>query len=173
MTESKPLLELSPKFIFKHQFTSSLIVSCLGIFVTIVLLIIILLPIRFLDYKVIVIALVLTFLCTLILSFLFLITSETKKAIYQKTNFKFFNDRVFFSSSFINHYNKEIAYDRITEIHLNRSILQKFFNLGTLVILTSATEFESGIKMVDIENPNKCYTELKKLIWNYKNKNKL
>lgn len=170
MIKSKPIIKLAPKFIFKHQFTASVIISCLGVLATIVLLTIILPPLRSSGYKAMVMALILTSFCALILSFLFLITSETKRAIYQKTNFKFFDDRIFFSSSFVNHYNKEISYDRITEIHLSRDLVQRFFNLGTILILTSATEFEAGIKMIDIENPNKRFKEVKNLIWNYKNK---
>ena len=65
---------------------------------------------------------------------------------------------------------KTIRYKSITEVYLRKGVFQKMYGLGTIVLSTPATGSQganhsrSGIRVVDIENPDRVYTKIKELI---------
>ena len=65
--------------------------------------------------------------------------------------------------------NKTVKYDKITETAMRRGIIQRKYDLGTIYLATPATGFQqgrarSGIRLLDIEQPEKVYKAVEKLI---------
>lgn len=91
-----------------------------------------------------------------------------KKKTYGETEYKFYRDRLEYAEGYWTVENKTIKYDRVTETALRRGIFQKKYGLGTIFLATPATGFSqgrsmSGIKIADIENPEKVYEAVQKL----------
>jgi membrane protein YdbS with pleckstrin-like domain len=93
-----------------------------------------------------------------------------KKRTYEKTEYRFYKNRLEYYEGFFNIEEKSISYDRITEVGLRKGILQRQYGLGTITLSTPATGVSanragrSGIRVADIENPDEIYTEVKRLI---------
>ena len=95
-----------------------------------------------------------------------------KKRTYAQTEYRFFRNRLEYAEGFWTAENKTIKYDRITETSMRRGIIQKRYGLGTIFLATpatGATEFSwrgamSGIRIRDVEEPEKVYDEVQNLM---------
>lgn len=98
-----------------------------------------------------------------------------KKLTYQNAYYDVQDDKIEYSESFLNAIEKEVFYERIIEVILKKSVVQRYFGLGTIVLQTHATSIQSGasgsgIKLMDLENSESAYKELKEKIRPYQNK---
>ena len=94
---------------------------------------------------------------------------------YKVTRYEVYEDKMLFYEGFLNIQEKEIHYSRISEVELSRNILQRFFGLGTIKILTPATIASthrqgSGIKMVDLDIPQESFKKVKDIIHAFEKK---
>lgn len=92
-----------------------------------------------------------------------------KKNTYTKTEYRFFRDRLDYYEGFYTVEEKTISYRNITEVNLSKGVIQKSYGLGTIVLSTPATGYESGtsrsgIRVADIENPDEVYRQVKELV---------
>jgi membrane protein YdbS with pleckstrin-like domain len=92
-----------------------------------------------------------------------------KKITYMRTTYNFYSDRLEYSEGFWTSENKVIKYKNVTEINLRNGIMQKMFNLGTIILSTPATggvrgRAISGIKLADLKNSEAIYNELLKIL---------
>lgn len=92
-----------------------------------------------------------------------------QKRTYEKTVYKFYRDKLVYMEGFLASEEKTIKYDKITESSLREGIFQKKYNLGTVRLATPATSVgsgrsSSGIRIQDIEHPEKVYKKVKELI---------
>ena len=92
-----------------------------------------------------------------------------KKRTYRQVEYKFFRDRLEYAEGFWTAENKTIKYDKITETSMRCGIVQKKYGLGTIFLATPATGFQhgkamSGIRIKDVEKPEKVYNTVLKLI---------
>lgn len=99
------------------------------------------------------------------------IVYTAKKRTYAQTEYRFFRNRLEYSEGFWTAENKTIKYDKITETAMRRGIIQRKYGLGTIFLSTPATGFQqgramSGISLRDIEEPEKVYEAVEKLIGN-------
>jgi len=92
-----------------------------------------------------------------------------KKRTYSKTEYRLFRDRVEYAEGFWTVENKTTKYKSIIETHLRKGIIQRRYNLGTIYLATPATGMQqgtrtSGIRIRDIEEPEKVYEMVRDLI---------
>lgn len=99
-----------------------------------------------------------------------LLVYNAKKNAYKKTKYIFYQTKLDYYEGFFAVEEKSMSYKNVTEIYLRKGVFQKNHGLGTIVLSTPATGFQgsgraqSGIKIVDIENPDKVYKQLKEII---------
>ena len=92
-----------------------------------------------------------------------------KKRTYAKTEYRFFRNHLEYVEGFWTAENKTIKYDKITETAMRRGIIQRKYGVGTLFLATPATGFQqgkaaSGIRIRDVEEPEKIYEAVENLI---------
>jgi uncharacterized membrane protein YdbT with pleckstrin-like domain len=83
---------------------------------------------------------------------------------YRRTRFILESDRVIYTNDFITTTVHEIKYKNIKEIILHQGVLQKYFGLGTVELLTHATASpnqSSGLKVYNVKDPFKVHALLK------------
>ena len=83
---------------------------------------------------------------------------------YHHTRFILESDRVIYTNDFITTTVQEIKYKNIKEIILRQGVLQKYFGLGTVELLTHATASpnqSSGLKVYNVKDPFKVHALLK------------
>jgi len=100
-----------------------------------------------------------------------LLVYTAKKRTYAQTEYRFFRNRLEYAEGFWTAENKTIKYDKITETAMRRGIIQRKYGLGTIFLATPATGFQqgramSGIRIRDVEEPEKVYEAVEKLIEN-------
>jgi len=101
-----------------------------------------------------------------------------KKKTYEKTEYRFYSDKLEYHEGFFSVEEKSINYKNITEAQLRKGIVQRGYNIGTIILATPATGVFSGgwqstsgrgmpfsgIKILDIENPDENYKKIKELM---------
>ena len=88
----------------------------------------------------------------------------TKKH-YKKACYKFYKTKIVYGDIFLNYVDKEIKYINIREIFMRQSYLQRFFNIGNIVLYTSADSgYVNGIVINDVKDVMDVYNNLKKII---------
>ena len=107
---------------------------------------------------------------TLIISYIFLgIILAIKTAIikqqYNSFYFDFYKTKIIYKDSFININEKEIKYKNIKEISMHQSFIQRFFNIGNIILYTNAeTLYGNGIKIINVDNIKNIYKTIKKIM---------
>lgn len=98
-----------------------------------------------------------------------IVTYAAQKKTYAKTEYRFYQTKLDYYEGFFTSEEKTIDYKNITEVNLVRGIVQKRYGLGTIVLSTPATGFQSGrarsgIRIQDIPNADQVYQQVKGLI---------
>lgn len=98
-----------------------------------------------------------------------LLVYTAKKRTYAQTEYRFFRNRLEYAEGFWTAENKTIKYAKVTETAMRRGIIQRKYGLGTIFLATPATGFQrgratSGIRIRDVEEPEKVYEAVEKLI---------
>jgi membrane protein YdbS with pleckstrin-like domain len=88
---------------------------------------------------------------------------------YSKTDFLFFKDRLEFRSGILKLQKRTIYYQDIIELNLHSGLLQRFSDIGDIILITAAADRKSvvekeGIRLFDIPNPEECFNKIKTLI---------
>ena len=92
------------------------------------------------------------------------------KLKYNANVYKFYDDKVIYTDSFINKESKRIKYSDIKEVRVNQMLLQVPFKLGTIVISTNSGKFfDNGILIFGVKNLNETYQKIEDIIDNWKN----
>ena len=92
------------------------------------------------------------------------------KVLFQKTQYKhlkydFYSTKVLFEDSFLNLSKKEVKYKYIREVTMRQSFIQRWFNIGNIVLYTNAeTGFDNGISIRNVENVHDIYKQIKEII---------
>ncbi len=98
-----------------------------------------------------------------------LVTYVNKKNSYLKTEYLFYKDHLEYYEGFFTLEKKTIKYEKVIEVSLKRGILQKQYNLGTIVLSIPTTNIRngrtnSGIKVLDIKDSEKIYEKVIEII---------
>ena len=93
----------------------------------------------------------------------------TKLKTYARTSYTFYPNKLEYYEGFFTVEEKTIDYANVTEVNLRKSIFQKMYGLGTIVLSTPATthaggRVRSGIHLCDIPNPDRVYQQIKDLL---------
>ena len=154
-----PLLTVQPKFDFGYVVLPSLL--------TLPFFLLILIPFAYIIggllgpqmpiiIGVIVIAIVL-------ISYMIEILIQKKQ--YSSYKYEFYKTKVIYKDSFMDISEKEIKYKNIREITMRQTFTQRAFDLGTIVLYTSAeTGYYNGISISYIKDVKKIYEEIKEII---------
>jgi len=93
----------------------------------------------------------------------------SQKRTYAQTEYKFYRDRLEYSEGFWTAEQKIIKYKNITETYLRKGIIQRRYGLGTVYLGTPTTGYAqgramSGIRIANIENPDKVYDAVQRAL---------
>jgi len=88
-----------------------------------------------------------------------------KSRQYKHLSYDFYNTKVIFEDSFLNLAQKEVKYKYIREVTMRQSFVQRWFNIGNIVLYTNAeTGIGNGISIVNVENVHDIYKEIKEIV---------
>ena len=88
-----------------------------------------------------------------------------QKTQYRKLTYDFYRTKVIFEDSFMNLAQKEVKYRYIREVTMSQTFIQRWFNLGNIVLYTNAeTGYGNGISIVNVENVREVYKQIKDII---------
>jgi len=110
--------------------------------------------------------LILTYLIIVSIYIAFIILSTVyNKLQYNANVYKFYDDKIIYTNSFINKESKRIKFEDIKEVRVNQMFLQIPFKLGTIVISTNSGKFlDNGILIFGVKNINETYQKIEDII---------
>lgn len=99
-----------------------------------------------------------------------LLTYISAGKTYEKTEYRFFPNRMEYYEGFWTVEQKSIDYRNITEVYMRKGIFEKNYGLGTVVLATPATSASdgkgmSGIQIRNIKDPDEVYRRVKDLVY--------
>ena len=87
------------------------------------------------------------------------------KKQYDNYTYDFYKTKVNYKDSFLNVSEKEVKYKYIREVTMRQTFIQRFFNIGTIILFTNAeTGIGNGICIVNVENVQEVYKKIKDVI---------
>ena len=105
------------------------------------------------------------FISTLIMFIILGIKVVINKKQYDNYCYDFYKTKVIYKDSFLNLSEKEVKYKYIREVTMRQTFIQRFFNIGNIVLFTNAeTGFASGIFIINVENVQDVYRNIKSII---------
>ena len=88
-----------------------------------------------------------------------------QKTQYKHLKYDFYKTKVLFEDSFLNLAQKEVKYKYIREVTMRQSFIQRWFNIGNIILYTNAeTGFDNGISITNVENVQDVYKRIKEII---------
>jgi len=103
--------------------------------------------------------------CTLILAVILGIKTAINKKQYDSFCYDFYKTKVIYKDSFLNLSEKEVKYKYIREVTMRQTFIQRYFNIGNIVLFTNAeTGFANGIFIMNVENVHDVYRDIKSVI---------
>lgn len=88
-----------------------------------------------------------------------------KSRQYKHLSYDFYSRKVIFEDSFLNLAQKEVKYKYIREVTMRQSFVQRWFNIGNIVLYTNAeTGVGNGIAIVNVENVHEIYKKIKEIV---------
>lgn len=100
-----------------------------------------------------------------VLVFLIVIETLIKMKEFNSYTYDFYKTKVIYRDSFLNVSEKEVKYKHIREIIMSQSFIQRFFNIGTVVLYTNAdTVNGNGIYIHNLENVQEVYKNIKVIV---------
>jgi membrane protein YdbS with pleckstrin-like domain/ribosomal protein L40E len=88
-----------------------------------------------------------------------------QKTQYKKLTYNFYKTKVLFEDSFLNLSQKEVKYKYIREVTMRQSFIQRWFNIGNIVLYTNAeTGIGNGIQIINVENVHDVYKQIKEIV---------
>jgi len=87
---------------------------------------------------------------------------------YANMMYRFYEGEVEYTDGFFfNKTRKVMSYKKVSEVEVDHGVLQQGFNLGTLKLITNATEGAgraAGIQLIDITDADAVYQHIKPLV---------
>lgn len=105
------------------------------------------------------------FVCIFIMAIIIGIKTAINKKQYECYCYDFYKTKVIYKDSFLNLSEKEVKYKYIREVTMRQTFIQRFFNIGNIVLFTNAeTGFANGILIMNVENVQDVYRDIKNVI---------
>lgn len=105
-----------------------------------------------------------------LINFVILFTTVILKAIITKKQYNnfcydFYKTKVVYKDKFLNLSEKEVKYKYIREITMRQTFVQRYFNLGDIILFTNAeNSYGNGIRIINVENVEDIYKNIKSII---------
>ena len=148
-------LKVKPKFKFWYMMFPSL---CVYLF----FMLMIITPIAFSDSEV---ALGIILMSIIFFALIIGIILFFKSKQYKHLTYDFFATKVIFEDSFLNLAKKEVKYKYIREVTMRQSFVQRWFNIGNIILYTNAeTGIGNGIQIINVENVHDVYKQIKEIV---------
>lgn len=88
-----------------------------------------------------------------------------KKMQIKNMEYSFYNTKIVYTDSFLNQTEKEVKYKYIRECVLTRTITDRIFGFGRIVLYTNAESgYGNGIVIPFLENSSEVYRQIKDLL---------
>ena len=88
-----------------------------------------------------------------------------KSKQYKHLTYDFYATKVVFEDSFLNLAQKEVKYKYIREVTMRQSFVQRWFNIGNVILYTNAeTGIGNGIQIINVENVHDVYKQIKEIV---------
>ena len=88
-----------------------------------------------------------------------------KSKQYKHLTYDFYSTKVIFEDSFLNLAQKEVKYKYIREVTMRQSFIQRWFNIGNIILYTNAeTGIGNGIQIINVENVHDIYKQIKEIV---------
>ena len=88
-----------------------------------------------------------------------------KSKQYKHLTYDFYATKVLFEDSFLNLAQKEVKYKYIREVTMRQSFVQRWFNIGNIILYTNAeTGIGNGIQIINVENVHDIYKQIKEIV---------
>ena len=88
-----------------------------------------------------------------------------KSKQYKHLTYDFYATKVIFEDSFLNLAKKEVKYKYIREVTMRQSFVQRWFNIGNIILYTNAeTGIGNGIQIINVENVHDIYKQIKDIV---------
>lgn len=111
-----------------------------------------------------IIGIVATVILFLILSLILGIQVTINKKQYENYTYDFYKTKVIYKDSFLNVSEKEVKYKYIREVTMRQSFIQRYFNLGNIILFTNAeTGLGNGIFIRNISDVGETYKKVKEI----------
>mgnify|MGYP001568886894 CR=1 FL=1 len=81
----------------------------------------------------------------------------------RNTQYLFYKDRLEYFEGFLNQEKRILQYPKVTDCMFGRSIYDRIFNTGTILLLTAGQQ-GGGVRLTAVDNPNQLYVLLLKLL---------
>ncbi len=154
----------APKFVIKSEYNYVYeFLSRNGVTVLILL---------FLLYISILSKILLTYLLMLAIYIIFVVLSTIyHKLKYNANVYKFYNDKIVYTNSFINKQEKRVRYADIKEVNVEQTFLQRIFKLGTIILRTnSGNILTNGIFIYGVKNIDEQYKKMEEIMMKWQAK---
>ena len=151
------ILTVKPKFKFLY--------NSLGFIITVsIVSFFFMFPIMFVDDVIwTMIGILIIFFIPVVL--IWAIAMAVKNAQYKKYTYNFYRTKVIYRDTFLNISEKEVKYKFIREIVFTQSFVQRWFNIGNVVLYTNAQSgMNNGIFLRSVENVKAVYQEVKNIV---------
>ena len=155
MVDDEVLLSVKPTYkSIYFMWGTYLIVACIMIFTIIVDMIVS-------EWRLMIFGFIMSILIIAV-KYVFLIFKK-KQLNYMR--YDFYKTKVEYSDSFLNKAEKEVKYKHIRECVLSRTVSDRIFGFGRIILYTNAeTGFGNGIMIPFLENSEEIYKQIKELI---------
>jgi len=148
-------LKVKPKFKFWYMMFPQVCIFLIFVLMTV-------LPLSSVDSEV---ALEILFGILLIFAIVTGIIVFFKSKQYKHLTYDFYNTKVIFEDSFLNLAQKEVKYKYIREVTMRQSFVQRWFNIGNVILYTNAeTGIGNGIQIINVENVHDVYKQIKEIV---------
>lgn len=132
------------------------------VFTFVILVVCIALPMLAISASV---AIAVTGVTFIVMAIIFAIAAFFSKKQYDNYSYDFYKTKVIYRDSFLNVSEKEVKYKYIREVTMRQTFIQRFFNIGNIVLFTNAeTGMGNGICIVNVENVQDIYKKIKTTI---------
>lgn len=110
-----------------------------------------------------------TFIIEIVVFLIFAVILSISLAFKRKQinsfTYDFYKTKVIYRDSFINLSEKEVKYKYIREVTMRQTFIQRFFNIGSIILFTNAeTGLGNGIYINYVENVQSVYKNIKSVI---------
>ena len=100
-----------------------------------------------------------------VLEIIFVILAIIVRINYNYISYVLYKKKIVYKNNFMYLMEKDINYKDVREVTMKQSFIQKFFNIGNIVIFTSAESgMSNGIEIINVENVEDVYKEIKSII---------